>query len=130
MQTNSTTSATSTATYTVVDTIAVGPSTCQIIGNKIVHSEKDNSDTQILDLEFLGEYQGAGLQKAYRRLGSAVTKDGQPFTVEPLKTLDNCEIIVSKRDSDGMVFFNVKGLGKDFAAETVAAAERAKSIFG
>lgn len=128
---NSTTATTvATSTYTVIDTISVSSNTCQIIGNKIVHSDKDNSDTQILDLEFLGEYQGAGLQKAYRRLGSAVTKDGQPFTVEPLKTLDNCEIIVSKRDSDGMIFFNVKGLGKDFAAETVAAAERAKSIFG
>jgi hypothetical protein len=130
MQSNSTTSAVGTATYTVIDTIAVSPTTCQIVDAKVVHSDKDNSNTQIFELEFLGEYKGAGLQKSYRRLGASVTKTGEPFTVEPLKTLDNCEIIVSKRDSDGAIFFSVKGKGKDFAAETAEAAERAKSIFG
>ena len=130
MQSNSTTSVVGTATYTTIDTLVVSPSTCQIVNDKVVISEKDNSRTQIFDLEFLGEYKGAGMQKAYRRLGQGITKSGEAFTVEPLKTLDNCEIVVTKRDSDGTVFFSVKGRAKDFTAEAADAAERAKNIFG
>jgi len=120
---------TATSTYTVVDTITLGANTCKIVSSKIVHSDKDNSDTQIFDLEFSGEYSSAGVQKAYRRLGSSVKKDGTPFTIEPLKTLSNCEVVVSRRDSDGAIFFTVKGLPKDFDAETKQAAERATSLW-
>jgi len=130
MQSNSNTSVVGSATYTQIDTLVVSPITCQITSSKVVHSEKDNSDTQVFELEFLGEYKGAGLQKAYRRLGQGITKSGEAFTVAPLKTLDNCEIIVTKRDSDGTVFFSVKGRAKDFTAEANDAAARAKSIFG
>jgi hypothetical protein len=130
MQSNSNTTVVGSATYTQVDTLVVSPTTCQITSSKLIHSEKDNSDTQVFELEFLGEYKGAGLQKAYRRLGQGITKTGEAFTVAPLKTLDNCEIIVSKRDSDGTVFFSVRGRAKDFTAEAADAAARAKSIFG
>jgi hypothetical protein len=130
MQSNSTSSVVGTATYTTIDTLLVSPTTCQIVNDKIVISEKDSSRTQIFDLEFLGEYKGAGMQKAYRRLGQGITKSGEAFTVEPLKTLDNCEIVVTKRDSDGTVFFSVKGRAKDYVAEANDAAERAKSMFG
>ena len=130
MQSNSNTTVVGSATYTQVDTLVVSPTTCQIISSKLIHSDKDNSDTQVFELEFLGEYKGAGLQKAYRRLGQGITKTGEAFTVEPLKTLDNCEITVFKRDSDGTVFFSVKGRAKDFTAEAADAAARAKSVFG
>jgi len=130
MQSNSSTTVVGSATYTQVDTLVVSPITCQITSSKVVHSDKDNSDTQVFELEFLGEYKGAGLQKAYRRLGQGITKSGEAFTVAPLKTLDNCEIIVTKRDSDGTVFFSVRGRAKDFTAEAADAAARAKSIFG
>ena len=130
MQSNSSTTVVGSATYTQIDTLVVSPITCQITSSKVVHSDKDNSDTQVFELEFLGEYKGAGLQKAYRRLGQGITKSGEAFTVAPLKTLDNCEIIVTKRDSDGTVFFSVKGRAKDFTAEAADAAARAKSIFG
>ena len=130
MQSNSNTTVVGSATYTQVDTLVVSPTTCQIISSKLIHSDKDNSDTQVFELEFLGEYKGAGLQKAYRRLGQGITKTGEAFTVAPLKTLDNCEIIVSKRDSDGTVFFSVRGRAKDFTAEAADAAARAKSVFG
>ena len=130
MQSNSNTTVVGSATYTQVDTLVVSPTTCQITSSKLIHSDKDNSDTQVFELEFLGEYKGAGLQKAYRRLGQGITKTGEAFTVEPLKTLDNCEIIVTKRDSDGTVFFSVRGRAKDFTAEAADAAARAKSIFG
>jgi len=130
MQSNSSTTVVGSATYTQIDTLVVSPITCQITSSKVVHSDKDNSDTQVFELEFLGEYKGAGLQKAYRRLGQGITKLGEAFTVAPLKTLDNCEIIVTKRDSDGTVFFSVKGRAKDFTAEAADAAARAKSIFG
>jgi hypothetical protein len=130
MQSNSNTTVVGSATYTQVDTLVVSPTTCQIISSKLIHSDKDNSDTQVFELEFLGEYKGAGLQKAYRRLGQGITKSGEAFTVAPLKTLDNCEIIVTKRDSDGTVFFSVRGRAKDFTAEAADAAARAKSIFG
>jgi|688.fasta_scaffold177196_4 hypothetical protein len=130
MQSNSNTTVVGSATYTQVDTLVVSPTTCQITSSKLIHSDKDNSDTQVFELEFLGEYKGAGLQKAYRRLGQGITKTGEAFTVEPLKTLDNCEITVFKRDSDGTVFFSVKGRAKDFTAEAADAAARAKSIFG
>jgi hypothetical protein len=130
MQSNSNTTVVGSATYTQVDTLVVSPTTCQIISSKLIHSDKDNSDTQVFELEFLGEYKGAGLQKAYRRLGQGITKTGEAFTVAPLKTLDNCEIIVTKRDSDGTVFFSVRGRAKDFTAEAADAAARAKSIFG
>jgi hypothetical protein len=130
MQSNSSTTVVGSATYTQIDTLVVSPITCQITSSKVVHSEKDNSDTQVFELEFLGEYRGAGLQKAYRRLGQGITKSGEAFTVAPLKTLDNCEITVFKRDSDGTVFFSVKGRAKDFTAEAADAAARAKSIFG
>ena len=129
MQSNSNTTVVGSATYTQVDTLVVSPTTCQITSSKLIHSDKDNSDTQVFELEFLGEYKGAGLQKAYRRLGQGITKTGEAFTVEPLKTLDNCEITVFKRDSDGTVFFSVKGRAKDFTAEAADAAARAKSIF-
>jgi hypothetical protein len=130
MQSNSSTTVVGSATYTQIDTLVVSPITCQITSSKVVHSEKDNSDTQVFELEFLGEYKGAGLQKAYRRLGQGITKTGEAFTVAPLKTLDNCEITVFKRNSDGTVFFSVKGRAKDFTAEAADAAARAKSIFG
>lgn len=130
MQSNSNTSVVGSATYTQIDTLLVSPSTCQIVNAKVVTSDKDNSRTQIFDLEFLGEYKGAGMQKAYRRLGQGITKTGEAFTVEPLKTLDNCEIVVTKRDSDGVIFFSVKGRAKDFTAEAADAAARAKAIFG
>jgi hypothetical protein len=130
MQSNSNTTVVGSATYTQVDTLVVSPTTCQITSSKLIHSDKDNSDTQVFELEFLGEYKGAGMQKAYRRLGQGITKTGEAFTVEPLKTLDNCEITVFKRDSDGTVFFSVKGRAKDFTAEAADAAARAKSIFG
>ena len=120
---------TATATYTNVHTLAIGQD-FRIVSERTVTSTKDNSTTQIFELEFEGEYKSLGSQQAYRRLGQGTRADGTTFEVEALKTLDNTQVIVSKRDEDGSIFFSVKGLSKDFAVERAAAQERAKALFG
>ena len=120
---------TATQTYTNVHTLAIGQD-FRIIDSRIVTSTKDNSTTQIFELEFEGEYKSLGSQQAYRRLGQGTRADGSTFEVEALKTLDNTQVIVSKRDADGSIFFSVKGLNKDFGVERAAAQERAKALFG
>jgi hypothetical protein len=133
MQTNSTVNPTDTSTYIVLDTIPIGANTCKIISSEITRSKQDNSEVQRFDLEFVGEYSHAGIQISWRKLGSALKKDGTPFTVKPLTTLDNCEVVVSKRADDntknGPRYFTVKGLLKDFDVEKQEAAERANAVW-
>jgi hypothetical protein len=120
---------TATQTYTNVHTLVIGQD-FRIVSEKTITSTKDNSITQVFDLEFEGEYKSLGSQQAYRRLGQGTRADGTTFEVKALETLDNTQVIVSKRDSDGSIFFSVKGLSKDFAVERAAAQERAKALFG
>jgi hypothetical protein len=120
---------TATQTYTNVHTLVIGQD-FRIVSEKTITSTKDNSTTQVFDLEFEGEYKSLGSQQAYRRLGQGTRADGTTFEVKALETLDNTQVIVSKRDSDGSIFFSVKGLSKDFAVERAAAQERAKALFG
>ena len=130
MQSNSNTTVVSSATYAQIDTVPVSPTTCKIIKQEIIRSKVDNSETQVFELEFLGEYSTAGTQKSYRRLGTFTNSKDEPFTVVALKTLDNCEVQVFRRDTDKQKFFNVKGLGKDFAKEVKEAADRATALWG
>jgi hypothetical protein len=123
-----TNTATATQNYTNVHTLAIGQ--FRIVDSRVVTSTKDNSTTQVFELEFEGEYKSLGSQQAYRRLGQGVRADGSTFQIEALNSLDNTQVIVSKRDSDGAIFFSVKGLSKDFAAERVEAQARAKALFG
>jgi hypothetical protein len=134
MQTNSTVNPTETSTYIVLDTIPIGANTCKVISSEIIKSKEDNSETQLFYLEFVGKYSYAGIQKSWRKLGlQHKNDDGSPFIIKPLKTLDNCEVIVSKRADDdeeeGPRYFSVKGLSKDFEAEKQEAAKRASAVW-
>jgi hypothetical protein len=120
---------TATSTYTNLHELAVGQD-FRIVSERTVTSKKDNSTTQIFELEFEGEYKSLGEQQAFRRLGKGVRADGSIFEVEALSTLDNTKVVVSKRNEDGSIFFSVKGLSKDFAVERAEAQARAQALFG
>lgn len=118
-----------TAIYTTVDTIAVTPETVKFTEITTITNKETGQEIQKFRLEFLGSHAHLGEQVSYRQLGLQTPMGREPFTVEPLKTLEGAAIVVQRRDTDGNLYFSVKGASKDYKQEALDMQARAKAFY-
>ena len=118
-----------TATYTTVDTIAVTPENVEFLSISTLVVKATGQEIQKFRIKFLGAYAHLGEQESLRGLGLQTPAGREPFTVEPLNTLEGATIVVQKRDSDGNLYFGVKGASRDYKQEALEAQARAKSFY-